>query len=183
MQRLARIFPALGAAFTAAMFAAGMAYAQQQPAGSPGPAGEPGGRAPPVGSGPMTPVPGTGTAEVKGNRLIGADVKDISNEKIGDVSEVLVTTDGRVSGIVVAVGDILGLGGRKVVLPWEKLRFSSEGNDLVVIASTGKDALKAMHDYDDRPSRTDAPAEPGDMGSSRSSTHDMSRPIRPVPSE
>src|SRR3546814_8897218 len=75
--------------------------------------------------------PGTGTAEVQGNKLIGADVKGASNEKIGDVTEVLVSTDGKINAIIVSVGGFLGMGDRRVALPWEQLRFSSEGSDLV----------------------------------------------------
>src|SRR3546814_12383411 len=93
--------------------------------------------------------PGTGTAEVQGNKLIGADVKGASNEKIGDVTEVLVSTDGKINAIIVSVGGFLGMGDRRVALPWEQLRFSSEGSDLVVMASATKEQLKEMPEYRD----------------------------------
>lgn len=139
-------------------------------------------------SGTMTSQPGTGTAEVRGNRLIGADVKSANNEKIGDVSEVLVSTDGRINAIVVSVGGFLGMGDRKVALPWEQLRFSSEGNDLIVMASATKESLKEMPEYRDPPracgsgERAAPRAEGGSMPGA-AGNRDTSRPVRPVPTE
>lgn len=146
----------------------------------------------------LVPIPGTGTAEVKGNRLIGAAVTTATDEKLGDVDEVLVTTDGRVSAIIVATGGVLGVGQRKVVLPWERLRFSSRGNDLVVVADASKEVLRTMPEYSD-PSRASSeqrmrvpaetpraqngrmPSDGADGAVPVPGTLDQSRPIRPVP--
>lgn len=140
----------------------------------------------PAASKTMTPIPGTGTAEVKGNKLIGADVKNNANEKIGDVNEVLVTTDGKVNAVIVSVGGFLGLGDRKVVMPWEQLRFSSEGSDLVVMTNATKESLKTLPEYHDparassqQPNRVPMSSDgaAGSLGGL-----DNSRPMRPVPS-
>lgn len=138
----------------------------------------------------MTSLPGTGTAEVKGNKLIGADVKGPDNEKIGDVSEVLVSTEGKVNAIIVSVGGFLGVGDRQVALPWEQLRFSSEGNDLIVMSSATKDALKAMPEYQDPAKAQDRSRMSNQGQDSNGSTNgmgsgarDTSRPMRPAPSQ
>jgi hypothetical protein len=133
----------------------------------------------------LVPIPGTGTAEVKGARLIGADVIGPANDKLGDVDEVLVTTDGRVNAIVVATGGVLGVGERKVVLPWERLRFSSQGRDLVVKTDVGRETLAAMPEYRD-PSRASTDQQPGRNGAGNDDAPpqgplDTSRPIRPAP--
>ncbi|MEK9969527.1 MAG: PRC-barrel domain-containing protein, partial [Ferrovibrio sp.] len=139
----------------------------------------------------LVPIPGTGTAEVKGAKLIGADVINSANDKLGDVDEVLVTTDGRVNAIVVATGGVLGLGERKVVLPWERLRFSSQGSDLVVRTDVSRETLQAMPEYSDhRPSAEQRPSlGEGPAARNRADAEvkpmetpfDTSRPIRPVP--
>lgn len=140
----------------------------------------------------LVPIPGTGTAEVKGARLIGADVVNTTNDKLGDVDEVLVTTDGRVNAVVVAMGGMLGLGERKVVVPWERLRFSSQGSDLVVKTDISRETLNAMPEYRDpsRPSSDQQPsgrrAPEGQDRASDGSTPlpgplDTARPIRPAP--
>lgn len=172
-------------ALALALSAAGFAVAQTQP--SPRINGKPSADS-------IVPIPGTGTAEVKGNRLMGADVTNAGHEKLGDVDEVLVTTDGRVSAIIVATGGVLGVGERKVVLPWERLRFSSQGSDLVVVTDATKESLRAMPAYTD-PSRAStqqsAPAASetprAENGNRMDGTIpspgalDQTRPIRPVP--
>lgn len=170
----------------------------QTPTQSPAPAESPAKKKPTSDS--LVPIPGTGTAEVKGARLIGADVVNAAaNEKLGDVDEVLVTTDGRVNAVVIATGGVLGIGERKVVLPWERLRFSSQGTDLVVMTDASRETLKAMPEYRD-PSRASseqmrpaqpatpplgrAPADPGTSDTTVPAPGgglDQSRPIRPVP--
>lgn len=141
----------------------------------------------------IVPIPGTGTAEVKGARLIGADLVNSTNDKLGDVDEVLVTTDGRVNAVVVAMGGVMGLGERKVVVPWERLRFSSQGSDLVVKTDVSRETLDAMPEYrdpsrassDQKPSIGRAPDEQnraGDDVAPMPGPRDTTRPIRPAPS-
>lgn len=137
----------------------------------------------------IVPIPGTGTAEVKGNRLIGADVANARGEKLGDVEEVLVTTDGRVNAIVVGSGGVLGIGERKVILPWERLRFSSRGDALVVVTDATKETLRTLPEYRDparASSQQQSPAAPtetprADNTQPAPGMLDTSRPIRPVP--
>lgn len=174
---------ATASAMAFALAVPGLVLAQERtPAGS-----EP---SRPAASDTMAPIPGTGTAEVKGNRLIGADVKNSANEKIGDVNEVLVTTDGKVNAVIVSVGGFLGLGDRKVVMPWEQLRFSSEGSELVVMTNATKESLKSMPEYQD-PARASSqqpnrvPTGSGGAGAGGSlggGSLDNSRPMRPAPS-
>lgn len=187
MKRNFAIVSALGLA----LVTSGAAFSQGTPP-TPGerPGTGPGATTPPARSETMTSKPGTGTAEVQGNKLIGADVKGASNEKIGDVTEVLVSTDGKVNAIVVSVGGFLGMGDRRVALPWEQLRFSSEGNDLVVMASATKESLKEMPEYRD-PARANSERATGqsrDRGMPGASgtapgARDTTRPIRPAPAE
>lgn len=188
MKRNLAIVSALGLAIATS----GTAFAQGT-APTPGnrPGTSPGATTPPAArSETMTSNPANGTAEVKGNKLIGADVKSSANEKIGDVTEVLVSTDGKVNAIIVSVGGFLGMGDRRVALPWEQLRFSSEGNDLVVMATATKESLKEMPEYRD-PARasseraTGQPRDPGMPGAAGTApaARDTSRPMRPVPTE
>lgn len=140
----------------------------------------------------IVPIPGTGTAEVKGARLIGADVVNATSDKLGDVDEVLVTTDGRVNAVVVAMGGVLGFGERKVVVPWERLRFSSQGGDLVVKTDVSRETLNAMPEYRDptRPSTDQQPSigrrvgdqnRVGDEDVPLPGPRDTTRPIHPAP--
>lgn len=188
MKRNFAVMSALGLALATSTAALGQGM---PPTPGDRPATSPDAGAPPAArSDTMTSNPSTGTAEVKGNKLIGADVKGASNEKIGDVTEVLVSTDGKVNAIIVSVGGFLGMGDRRVALPWEQLRFSSEGSDLVVMASATKEQLKEMPEYRDpaRASSERATGQSRDRGmpgaaGTAPGARDTTRPMRPAPAE
>jgi sporulation protein YlmC with PRC-barrel domain len=95
-----------------------VAFAQQSP--------------PPAGSAPAaTASSAPADPTVKGgqwraSKLIGLDVYNDQNEKLGDVSEVLLDSSGKVAGIVIGVGGFLGVGQRDIMVTMEKLKFVNE---------------------------------------------------------
>ena len=50
----------------------------------------------------------------RATKLTGVNVYNPSNEKIGDISELIVGRDGRVAAVVVGVGGFLGIGEHNV---------------------------------------------------------------------
>jgi sporulation protein YlmC with PRC-barrel domain len=52
-----------------------------------------------------------------GSKLMGADVIGPNNEKIGDVSDILVDMSGKVDALIVGVGGVLGIGAKDVAVP------------------------------------------------------------------
>jgi sporulation protein YlmC with PRC-barrel domain len=54
--------------------------------------------------------------------LIGTNVRNAQNEKIGDVEDVVFDRNGRVKGVVVGVGGFLGMGEKHVALAWNELQ-------------------------------------------------------------
>jgi len=57
------------------------------------------------------------------SKLIGLDVYNQQNEKIGDISEVLLDKSGKVDGVVIGVGGFLGMGQRDIKVEMSKLKF------------------------------------------------------------
>jgi sporulation protein YlmC with PRC-barrel domain len=55
-----------------------------------------------------------------------------NNERIGDVSNVLIDDNGKVVAILVGVGGFLGIGEKTVALPFESIKVSGPGNPLIV---------------------------------------------------
>ena len=54
-----------------------------------------------------------------GSKIIGSDIKNMQNENIGTISNLVVNPDtGRVRFAVLSVGGFLGLGDTEVVVPW-----------------------------------------------------------------
>ncbi len=59
------------------------------------------------------------------SKLIGVDVYNNQNEKIGEIDELIMTSNGQISGAIIGVGGFLGMGERNVMVPLNQLRFSN----------------------------------------------------------
>ncbi|HZH10026.1 MAG TPA: PRC-barrel domain-containing protein [Microvirga sp.] len=62
----------------------------------------------------------------RASQLEGLDVYNQNNEKIGDISEMLVDQSGKIQAVLVGVGGFLGIGERNVALPFEQVKFVME---------------------------------------------------------
>lgn len=109
---------------------------------------ETGQTAPSAPSGMTTPMRAAAAGKgIPANKLIGADVTNMANERVGSVDELLLDKSGQVQGLVVSVGGFLGMGDRKVVLAWNDMTISQNGNQVVAVATATKDQLKALPEY------------------------------------
>jgi sporulation protein YlmC with PRC-barrel domain len=62
----------------------------------------------------------------RGSKLVGLDVYNNANEKIGDISEILLDPSGKITGVIIGVGGFLGLGQHDVLVPMDLLKFVNE---------------------------------------------------------
>ena len=62
----------------------------------------------------------------RSSKLIGLNVYNDKNEKLGDISEVLVDRSGKVDGVVIGVGGFLGMGQHDIKVDMSKLKFVDE---------------------------------------------------------
>jgi sporulation protein YlmC with PRC-barrel domain len=67
---------------------------------------------------------------LKGNwrasKLMGLDVYNEANEKLGDVNELILDKNGKVSAVVIGVGGFLGMGEHDIAVSMDKLKFVEE---------------------------------------------------------
>lgn len=75
-------------------------------------------------SAPVNSVKHTG--EWRASKVIGLDIYNPQNEKIGDINEILVDKDGKVAGYVVGVGGFLGMGEHDVLVKTDQIKFVNE---------------------------------------------------------
>src|SRR5215213_5606325 len=97
--------------------------------------------APPANPSPLTPEPGSNppmpTPEarpgpfitqadryVRSSKLIGVDVVGADVTRIGEVEELLVDSTGKVAGVVIGVGGFLGVGQKRVAIPYDKVLWN-----------------------------------------------------------
>jgi sporulation protein YlmC with PRC-barrel domain len=68
--------------------------------------------------------------ELKGNwrasKLMGLDVYNDANEKLGDVNELILDKQGKVNAVVIGVGGFLGMGEHDIAVSMDKLKFVEE---------------------------------------------------------
>src|SRR5262245_55313381 len=59
----------------------------------------------------------------RSSKLIGLNVYNDQNEKLGDISEILLDKSGKVDGVVIGVGGFLGMGKHDIQGKVGKLKF------------------------------------------------------------
>ncbi len=79
--------------------------------------------------------------------LTGSPVYDANDKWIGEVSELILTSDGQVSKAVVDVGGFLGLGEKPVALELDAMTVNRDGDEIRVRVDATKKALEAMPTY------------------------------------
>ena len=102
------------------------AFAQNNPPASSG--------ASPPAAQPSSPAPSSSSATApkaqgemwRASKLIGLNVYNDKNEKLGDISEILLDKSGKVDGVVLGVGGFLGMGKHDILVQMDKLKFVNE---------------------------------------------------------
>jgi sporulation protein YlmC with PRC-barrel domain len=90
------------------------ALAQSNPAANPAPAST------------VTTAPRAQSDLWRSSKLIGLNVYNDKNEKLGDISEILLDKSGKVEGVVIGVGGFLGMGEHDIKVDMSKLKFVDE---------------------------------------------------------
>jgi sporulation protein YlmC with PRC-barrel domain len=73
-----------------------------------------------------TTTPATHAGMWRASKLIGVNVYNDQNEKLGDINEILLDPSGKVDGVVVGVGGFLGMGEHNIQVEMSKLKFVDE---------------------------------------------------------
>jgi sporulation protein YlmC with PRC-barrel domain len=71
------------------------------------------------------------------------DVYDPSNNKIGEIMDVLVSPEGQVNVLIVGVGGFLGAGEKDVAVNFSNVKQTMKDNKNYLTMNTTKDALKS----------------------------------------
>ncbi len=73
-----------------------------------------------------TSAPRVYSNEWRASKLIGLNVYNDKNEKLGDINELLLDKSGKVEGVVIGVGGFLGMGEHDIKVDMGKLKFVNE---------------------------------------------------------
>jgi len=93
----------------------------------------------------MTPVM---TDELSADNLMGRTVYSANDENIGEVGDVLLTSDNKVEGFVLDVGGFLGMGEKPVAISPENLEIMADADgELTIFTPFTKEQLEAQKEY------------------------------------
>ena len=83
-------------------------------------------------------------SEWRASKLVGVNVYGTDNQKIGDISDVLVDKDGNAKAVVIGVGGFLGIGTKDVAVPFKSLQWQEEGRSTSGSSTTGTGTSTGM---------------------------------------
>jgi hypothetical protein len=123
------------------------------------------------------------------SNVMGEAVRGPNNENIGEINNLLVDKDGRVTAAVIGVGGFLGIGEKDVAVPFNSLQLSNEADGTITLAATEEDLRNApeFKDLDDQNSeknqsaaQTGMPATTNNAGGAATSPAAPATPAAPA---
>ena len=75
------------------------------------------------------------------------NVYDPSNNKIGEVEDVLVDKSGKITAVILSVGGFLGMDTKDVAAPFEAIHTTMKDNKWWLTMNTSKESLKSAPGY------------------------------------
>jgi hypothetical protein len=91
-------------------------------------------------SGLMTSIPADATTVTN---YYKQNVYDPSDNKIGDITDVLVQKDGKIPAVIIGVGGFLGMGEKDVAVSFDAVKQTTKKDKIYLVLNTTKDALKS----------------------------------------
>lgn len=130
------------------------APAEQSPSPSPSPAPAPSATEP-------APSPSPSAERSAGNfsstqaadewrstKLVGLTVYNQANEKVGDINDLILGPDGKISSAVIGVGGFLGMGEKLVAVSFSDLQLNRDADGTMrVTINSSKEALENAPDF------------------------------------
>lgn len=97
---------------------------------------------------------------VRASSLMKATVRNAANEKVADVSDLLVEPDGKIKSVILGVGGFLGIGERNVAIDLASMKMMQESGGRIVLTSDklSIEEVKAMPEWKDPAKPSTPPA-------------------------
>jgi sporulation protein YlmC with PRC-barrel domain len=87
-------------------------------------------------------------SEVLASNIIGATVYGPDGKDVGDVSDMLLSQEGQVSGVVIGVGGFLGIGEKSIAVPFTAVMKTADENGKIKLSvNLTKDQVESAPDF------------------------------------
>ena len=79
--------------------------------------------------------------------MLGKEIHTASDETLGNVTDILVDSDGSVRAAVVDLGGFLGVGVRKIAVAWSAIHFVQGKSAISAVLNMNKEQLRVAPEY------------------------------------
>ena len=90
----------------------------------------------------------TGATLITGSDFTGKRVYSKSGDDIGEVNDLLLSADGKVSAVILGVGGFLGIGEKDVLVAMNAIDMQRDGNAIRLVVDANKDVFTNAPSYD-----------------------------------
>jgi sporulation protein YlmC with PRC-barrel domain len=100
---------------------------------------------------PATPPPAEaiiaseGATDMRADKLIGTSVYNTEGQEVGSVEDIVFDQEGKIVGVVLKVGGMLGIGGKSVGIKWNEVQVSPTEEVMTIMYS--QDQLEVAPDF------------------------------------
>jgi sporulation protein YlmC with PRC-barrel domain len=99
------------------------------------------------------------SGDVRASNLLGAEVKRLTGDSVGQVQDLIVSADADVRLAVISVGGVLGVGGKTIALPFNELEVAPDGATLYLTLSEEELSARPAFDLENVTADSRSPAD------------------------
>jgi sporulation protein YlmC with PRC-barrel domain len=88
------------------------------------------------------------SGDVRASNLLGAMVKRLTGDPVGEVKDLIVSADADVRLAVISVGGVLGVGGKTIALPFDQFQVAPDGATIYLALSEEELATRPPFDLE-----------------------------------
>jgi len=88
-----------------------------------------------------------GADQMLATDILGHVVYNTAEENLGAAVDLILTADGRISGVVIGVGGFLGIGQKEVAIPFDAFAITVVDNEIRLVVDITREELDAAPDY------------------------------------
>src|SRR5262249_39700988 len=90
-------------------------------------------------------IPQQTSNDMRADKLIGMRVYNMNGDEVGKVDDILIGKDGKISGVVLSVGGVFGIGSKAVGLVWKEVDISPQQDTMQI--SYSKEQLEVVLEF------------------------------------
>ena len=91
-------------------------------------------------------APVSAAGQWRASKLVGVNIYNEQNDKIGAIDDVIVDPSGKVDGVVISVGGFLGMGEHNIMMRMDQIKFANKAGT----ATSGSTSSGDKQWYPDR---------------------------------